>query len=77
MKITVKTVKGEKFDIEIEPTTHISQLKEKINDKLNVDPQQQKLISCGKHLANEKTLQECNIKEGDSIILMVLKNTLK
>lgn len=77
MKITIKTVKGEKFDINADPSTKIEDIKLKIRDQLQIDPSSQKLISNGKQLANEKTLQECNIKENDFIILMVLKSTVK
>ena len=40
---------------------------------MEIQPDQQKLISCGKHLLDDKTLAECNIKDNDCIILMILK----
>lgn len=73
MKINVKTVKGETIGFDVNPDTRIEELKDQINDKLKVDPINQKLIFKGKHLENPKTMAELNIKDEDCFILMVLK----
>ena len=73
MKITIKTVKGEKFDIECIQTNLIKDIKEKISQQMGIDQDSQKLISKGKHLSDEKSLEELNIKDGDKIIVMSLK----
>lgn len=78
MKVVIKTIKGKKTEIECEPTTLISEIKKQIETQMQIDPDNQKLIFKGKHLADEKSLQELSIKHMDCFVLMVLKKkTLK
>lgn len=73
MKVSIKTVKGEVFQVECTESTKISFLKEKVQEKFQHDPESQKLIYRGKHLDDNKTIGEVEIKDGDAIILMVQK----
>ncbi|KAJ5077459.1 polyubiquitin 14 [Anaeramoeba ignava] len=72
MQIFVKTLTGKTITIEINPTDTIEYLKERIYDKEVIAICDQRLIFAGKHLENEKTLKEYNIKR-ESTIHIVLR----
>lgn len=72
MKISVKTSKGEVYSIETEgKESMVSQLKEKIEEKLNVPVSKIRLIHVGKLLKNDETLGSYNLEEGSTVHLVV------
>ena len=73
MKISIKTVKGEILQVDCTETTTVAFLKEKALEKFKFEIETQKLIFRGKHLDDLKTLGELEIKDGDTIILMIIK----
>lgn len=73
MKVSIKTVKGEVIQVDVNEGTKISFLKEKVHEKFQHEPDCQKLIYRGKHLDDNKTIGEAEIKDGDAIIMMVQK----
>lgn len=73
MQINIKTVKGDSYKLDVNQDMKIEEVKLLVQKKGNVEPDFQKLIFKGKHLANEKTLTELNVKDGDNFILMILK----
>ena len=78
MKITIKTLAKQQFEIEVEESDTVSAVKAKIEEaKKNTDSEMpadaQKLIALGKIMDNDKTLAEYNIKEGAFLVVMVTK----
>ncbi|KAI9455448.1 hypothetical protein BJY52DRAFT_1151682 [Lactarius psammicola] len=73
MKITVKTLQQKVFYVEAEPAETISALKEKIHSQQGHAVDTQKIIYSGKVLSDDKTIESCNIKEKDFLVLMVSK----
>jgi len=73
MKVSIKTVKGEIFVVDCNETTTIAFLKDRVFEKFKFENDTQKLIFRGKHLDDAKTLAEHDIKDGDTIVLMVVK----
>lgn len=73
MKISIKTIKGEIFQVEIDQESTVLVLKGKIQEKLSIEPESQKLIYKGKHLENNSTLKDYGLQDGDTIIVMMLK----
>ncbi|KAL5273699.1 hypothetical protein ACFFRR_000448 [Megaselia abdita] len=60
--------------VSISPESTISLLKSAIQEKLNISPNQQKLVFLGKTLADENTVSSYkNIKEGTKIMLVIKK----
>ncbi|CDS07056.1 Putative Ubiquitin-like protein 1 [Lichtheimia ramosa] len=60
-----------KIDIDIEPTDKISRIKERVEEKEGIPPQQQRLIFSGKQMADEMTANEYSIV-GGSVLHLVL-----
>lgn len=56
MKVTVKTLKGEIIDIEVEPATTILQVKQKLKEIKGFEVEGQKIVLKGKATQNEDTV---------------------
>jgi ubiquitin len=73
MQLVIKTVKGETFNIEVDPSYTILQVKQEIQKKFGAEAESQKLISKGKHLEDNKTLGELQVQDKDCFIMMLTK----
>jgi len=73
MKITVKTLQQKVFQIDAEGTDTVVDLKKKIEQSQGHGVETQKLIYSGKILPDSKTVEACEIKEKDFLVLMVSK----
>jgi UV excision repair protein RAD23 len=74
MKVTLKPLKGDNFEVEYEPDTLVIDLKKKISElKPEMPADAQKLIYTGKILDDAKKMEEYNIKEGEFLVVMVAK----
>jgi len=73
MKITVKTLQQKVFQIEADPADTVLDLKEKIKDQQGHPVEAQKIIYSGKVLSDDKSIESCQIKEKDFLVLMVSK----
>ncbi|OBZ70858.1 UV excision repair protein rhp23 [Grifola frondosa] len=73
MKITVKTLQQKVFSIDAEGSDTVGDLKLKIQESQGHTPESQKLIYSGKVLPDGKTVESCEIKEKDFLVLMVSK----
>ncbi|KAI9355381.1 ubiquitin-related domain-containing protein [Zopfochytrium polystomum] len=71
MLIKVKTLTGKEIEIDIEPNDKISRIKERVEEKEGIHPEQQRLIFGGKQMNDTKTVAEYNI-EGGSVLHLVL-----
>jgi ubiquilin len=61
INITVKTASGSKYEIQVETTVTIGELKKLLEEKSQVAAEQQRLIYSGKVLRDELTLEDyCN-----------------
>jgi len=73
MKLIIKTIKGEVFNIEVETTDKISDVKEKLFADKGFEVASQKLILRGKNTEDNTTLSDLGVKEGDFLVVMVSK----
>ncbi|XP_036112960.1 NEDD8-like [Molossus molossus] len=65
------TLTGKETEIDIEPTDEVERIKERVEEKEEIPPEQQRLIYSGKQMNDEKTAADYKIL-GGSVLHLVL-----
>jgi UV excision repair protein RAD23 len=73
MQIFLKTLRGDKLELQIDPSMTVAEVKQLIASQHGHDPALQKLISSGKILEDQKAISEYSINDGDTLVIMVSK----
>jgi large subunit ribosomal protein L40e len=71
MQIFIDPPSGRTWPVDAEPFDYIYDVKQKIQDRLGIPPDQQQLIVAGKELLNGRTLSDYNIQPNSTLTLIL------
>lgn len=71
MKLIIRIPTGKRLEIETDAVDSVDRLKQRIQEREGIPPDQQRLIFAGKQLDGGESLTSCNIQDGDEIYMVL------
>lgn len=71
MQISVKTLTGTNIDLEVNPFDTIESVKQKVQEKVGIARENQRLLFAGKQLENNRALADYGVQTGNTLNLVL------
>ena len=71
MQIKIKNLAGKTLTLDIESGDTIENVKKRVEEKEGIPPSQQRLIFCGRAMADAKTVSDYNLQAGNTLHLVL------
>jgi UV excision repair protein RAD23 len=78
MKLSIRNIKNERHTLEVDESTTVASIKERIESELSLgEASKSKLIFSGKILKDDQTVAAAGLKEGDAVVVMFSAHATK
>ena len=77
LEIQVKSLFGHEYQVKIDPSKNIYDLKNVVSKLCLNDPQDMRFIYCGTEMKNSRTIESYNIQKSSCVHLVILNRPLK
>lgn len=71
MKLVIATLVGSEVTLDVEPNEKVRTVKERLEEKEGIPPEQQRLVYDGKHINDDASLDDYRLQDGAKLNLVL------